>query len=210
MHKPLLYLFGGSFNPPHLGHIAPLLDLQQQYGVGTITLLPNHISPLKLDQPPVSNIHRLAMLELCTAEFPSLKISEYELNHPETSYTVNTLTYFSQRHRVFFIIGEDSLYSLEQWYRYADILQLCHIIVLPRTVDKPFQHQLPTEIVQNINTLKHGPIHHEIGQITRVILPRVNISSTQCRLELNNHKIESQFITPSVLNYIRRHHLFAN
>ncbi len=210
MHKPLLYLFGGSFNPPHRGHIEPLLALQQQYGVGNITLLPNHISPLKLDQPPVSNAHRLAMLQLCTAEFPSLTISDYELTQPETSYTYNTLLHFSEHYRVFFIIGEDSLQSFDKWHRYADIMQLCHIIVLPRDQVQTKVGTLPKKIVQNINTLTQGPIHHKIGCITRVILPRVNISSTQCRLELLNRDIESQFITPSVLNYIRIHHLFAN
>ena len=128
MHKPLLYLFGGSFNPPHRGHIEPLLALQQQYGVGNITLLPNHISPLKLDQPPVSNAHRLAMLQLCTAEFPSLTISDYELTQPETSFTFNTLLHFSEHYRVFFIIGEDSLQGFDKWHRYADIMQLCHIL----------------------------------------------------------------------------------
>jgi nicotinate-nucleotide adenylyltransferase len=210
MHKPLLYLFGGSFNPPHRGHIEPLLALQQVYGIGNITLLPNHISPLKLEQPPVSNAHRLAMLQLCTAEYPSLTISDYELTQSETSFTVNTLVHFSEHYRVFFIIGEDSLQSFDKWYRYTDIMQLCHVIVLPRNTEQPRLATLPKEIVQNIDTSLHGPIHHEIGCITRVTLPRVNISSTQCRLELANHDIESQFITPSVLNYIRRHHLYAN
>lgn len=210
MHKPLLYLFGGSFNPPHRGHIEPLLALQQQYDVGTITLLPNHISPLKLDQPPVSNAHRLAMLQLCTAQYPSLTISDYELTQSETSFTINTLMHFCQEYRVFFIIGEDSLQSLNKWYRYVEIMQLCHIIVLPRNTEQSRIIELPEIIVQNMDTLTHGPIPHKTGCITRVTLPRVNISSTQCRLELTNHDIESQYITPSVLNYIRRHHLFAN
>ncbi|MDG1123025.1 MAG: nicotinate (nicotinamide) nucleotide adenylyltransferase [Glaciecola sp.] len=210
MHKPLLYLFGGSFNPPHRGHIEPLLALQQQYNVGTITLLPNHISPLKLNQPPVSNAHRLAMLQLCTAQYPTLTISDYELTQSETSFTINTLMHFCEEYRVFFIIGEDSLQSLDKWYRYVEIMQLCHIIVLPRNTEQSRIIELPEIIVQNMDTLSHGPIPHKTSCITRVTLPRVNISSTQCRLELANHDIESQYITPSVLNYIRRHHLFAN
>ena len=210
MHKPLLYLFGGSFNPPHRGHIEPLLALQKQYDVGTITLLPNHISPLKLDLPPVSNAHRLAMLELCTAQYPSLAISDYELIQSETSFTINTLKHFGEEYRVFFIIGEDSLLSLDRWYRYVEIMQLCHIIVLPRDTDLSHIPELPEIIVQNMDKSTHGPIPHNTGCITRVTLPRVNISSTQCRLELANHDIESQYITPSVLNYIRRHNLFAN
>jgi nicotinate-nucleotide adenylyltransferase len=210
MNKTPIYLFGGSFNPPHQGHINLLLDLQSQYQIDTITLLPNAISPLKVDTPPVANHHRLNMLELCISEHPNLCIDDYELHQTQPSYTVNTLTHFARHYQVFFIIGYDSYITLPKWYQLDSILSLCHLIVLPRTISKQIPHQLPQHIVQNTTTQKNGPITYQTGRITHVDLPKANISSTQCRKDLQNHSRESQLIIPSVLNYIRKHNLYED
>ena len=102
MNKPPIYLFGGTFNPPHQGHINLLLALQVQYHIDLITLLPNAISPLKLDKPPIANHHRINMLKLCISDYPQLCIDDFELYQPPPSYTVNTLKHFAQKHQVFF------------------------------------------------------------------------------------------------------------
>ena len=221
-NKTTIALFGGSFNPPHLGHINTLLDLQVRYQFPHIGLMPNAISPHKLATPPVSIQHRLAMLNLSIATHPSLYIEDYELLQPQPSYSVSTLRHFAANHNVFFIIGEDSLQSLHTWHDYLAILQLCHLIVLPRLSDEFAAKQRTslqenvdiashqTQIEQNITTQETGPITFKNGQITRVCLAPVDISSTQCRTELKNPQIESQYIAPSVLNYIRKHHLYAD
>ena len=210
MNKPTIYLFGGSFNPPHQGHINLLLALQSQYHIDTITLLPNAISPLKLDQPPVANHHRINMLELAIAGYPHLRIDDFELHQPQPSYTVNTLAHFASYYQVFFIIGYDSYINLPKWHQLPEILNLCHLIVLPRNTSEYQQPQLPAQIVQNTTIQKNGAIMHQTGHITCVDLPAIDISSTQCRTELQNPSTESQLIIPSVLNYIRQHNLYEN
>ncbi len=210
MNKPPIYLFGGTFNPPHQGHINLLLALQVQYHIDLITLLPNAISPLKLDKPPIANHHRINMLKLCISDYPQLCIDDFELHQPPPSYTVNTLKHFAQNHQVFFIIGYDSYLNLPKWYQLETILDLCHLIVLPRSSSNHNLYDLPKHIVQNTITQKDGPIVYETGRITCVEIPKINVSSTECRADLQNLSRESQLIIPSVLDYIREHNLYKD
>ena len=78
-------LFGGSFDPPHLGHLDIAREAVRKCALDRVVFIPCHLSPHKRDHPPVSAHHRVKMLELCTAGEPWAEISQLEisqLNHP--------------------------------------------------------------------------------------------------------------------------------
>lgn len=200
-------IFGGTFNPVHHGHIQPLLNLQKNYGFGAIGLMPNSVSPFKTETPPVSDQHRLAMLELALTPYPSLYIETCELHHSATSYTANTIKQWRSEdpsQNIVFIIGEDSYMSLHLWFDFEYILEHVTIVVLPRAND----------IVQKNTNLDYSlsPLLScsELSKASIFVAqtPLLPISSSHIRNAVNNGEDISELISPAVLNYIREHNLY--
>ncbi|MET1219903.1 MAG: nicotinate (nicotinamide) nucleotide adenylyltransferase [Glaciecola sp.] len=206
------YLFGGSFDPVHQGHILPLLDLQQRFGIPCIHLLPNRLSPLKQAHPPVSNAHRLAMLELVCAQYPSLAIEPWELEQPRVSYTIDTVNHFSQTQAVVFIMGMDSLLTLHHWRNFEQIIAKATLIVLARPgYDFALTVDTPAVIAQALRPLAAGPeqtTHWQPGEIHIIETPLIDMSSSHFRAAVQKSDWEHKTILPSVLNYIQKYHLY--
>ncbi|MFC3120654.1 nicotinate (nicotinamide) nucleotide adenylyltransferase [Agaribacter flavus] len=125
--------FGGTFDPPHLGHKAIINYVHACLHIQNIQLLPCHIPPHKCDVGAPSQ--RLTMCKLLADDLPYLSINTYELNKHSCSYTFDTVKYLNTKYpndSIVFIIGEDSFLSLHSWYRWQELLLYCHLIVLPR------------------------------------------------------------------------------
>ncbi len=132
-NKSVYALFGGTFDPPHLGHLLPLIETANILGLSQIALLPAHVPALKNKVTPVE--HRLAMTKLLCAMDDRLSIDLSEIERTETSYTVNTLALIKQQkpaHTLIFIMGIDSLKNLHSWHRWESLFDYCHIIVMAR------------------------------------------------------------------------------
>nr|WP_250885764.1 nicotinate (nicotinamide) nucleotide adenylyltransferase [Shewanella jiangmenensis] len=127
-------LLGGTFDPPHQGHIAPLLTLLRQWPFDDCWLMPNRIPPHK-PGPHASNADRLAMLQSLCALHPALSVCELELERDEPSYTVATLTQLGELYperRFYFVMGMDSFLNLPLWYKWQSLFSLCHILLCAR------------------------------------------------------------------------------
>ena len=100
--------YGGSFDPPHTGHLTIARKLTEIFALDEFVFIPAFHAPHKLNRQPVSAFHRYAMLALATNDLPQIKISTVELNAPEKPYTFETLANvykeFSDA-RVFFVVG---------------------------------------------------------------------------------------------------------
>lgn len=206
-------LFGGTFDPIHVGHLRMALELKQRLQLDQMRLLPCHIPPHR-QTPQSSAAHRAAMVRLAIADCGDLMLDELELKNPEPSYSIRTLEQLRQQLgadvALCLAMGMDSLVTLNTWYRCQDLLQLAHIIVAARP-----GWQLPesgeiSEWVQrhrgetaDLTTAAQGKI--VIEELT--LLP---ISSTAIR-ELIGDGRSPQFLLPdSVWRYIRQHHLYQN
>jgi len=127
-------ILGGTFDPIHLGHINPALDVKQQLHLDQIWLMPNHIPPHK-NTTVVSTHHRLEMVKLVCQQYPEFKLCDIEINRDTPSYSVTTLTLLTQQYpddEFFFIMGMDSFVQLPLWYQWQSLFNLCHIALCQR------------------------------------------------------------------------------
>ncbi|MGP1924082.1 MAG: nicotinate-nucleotide adenylyltransferase [Arsenophonus sp. NEOnobi-MAG3] len=208
-------LFGGTFDPIHYGHLLPvealakLLDLQQ------VILLPNHVAPHR-KQPEATVQQRLAMIKLAIKNNPLFSIDTRELKRITPSYTVETLLSFRQQiswqKPLAFIIGQDSLLSIDTWFDWQKILDLCHLLVCARP---GYSTYFLTSSMRQ--WLKHYQVHKpEIlsykpsGAIYLANTPLLNISATEIRKRKHNKKSCKDILPHAVLHYIDKHHLYQN
>ena len=129
-------IYGGSFNPPHLGHADALRSAAQ-------TLRPDHILAVPAGMPPHKQMDsgspdadaRLRLAELAFQDVPGARVSDIELKRLGKSYTVDTLQEIADRYEdedLYFLVGTDMLLSMEKWYQFDQILSTCTLAALPR------------------------------------------------------------------------------
>jgi len=127
-------LFGGTFDPIHIGHIRALIESFEQLKLDYILVIPNYLPPHK----KVKNFageHRIRMLELAIKDLNFCKLSFIEYERKRPVYTVETIKMLKKRYKeaeFFLIIGEDSLRDFHTWYKPEEIKKLVNIAVYPR------------------------------------------------------------------------------
>lgn len=217
--KTQIALYGGAFNPIHVGHLKTAKFVLENLGLNKIYLMPNATPPHKKDQMILSYDQRVELLKIALADFQDerLDISFLENDHNILHYTYETLVKCQERYpeaELNFIMGMDSLISLQSWKRGLELVELANILVLKRP-SYPFS-ALPAEIKSSI----------EAEHKHRYILldsPNYSISSTEVRNALKAllHPKEkydfsatykaylSKALTPNSLKYILDNNLFT-
>jgi nicotinate-nucleotide adenylyltransferase len=129
-------VFGGSFDPIHLGHLITSKEVLEKRKLEKIIFVPCYISPLKNGSPPVEEFHRLNMVNFAIEPYPNFEAFDYELRNKNISYTHNTLIELKKRyHELELIIGFDNLFGFDKWHRPDDILKIAKLVVMRRSVD---------------------------------------------------------------------------
>jgi len=136
-------LFGGTFDPVHMGHIALAKQVLEQFGLDKIFFIPAGNPPHKSKKHVTDKEHRFRMVQLATENEPSFLVSDFELlsNHPNYSYL--TISHFKQQYKsdeIFFIVGGDSFRDFPDWKNYKTLLSLCTFIVVSRPEIAPSQY----------------------------------------------------------------------
>ena len=129
-------IYGGSFSPPHNGHLSAARLLLEEAGVDRLFILPAGVPPHKTLDPDESPEHRLAMTRLAFADLPRTEVSDWEMTRSGKSYTVLTLEHFSAPDRqLVLLVGTDMFLTLDRWYRAEDIFALAEIVCVRRELD---------------------------------------------------------------------------
>ena len=130
-------IFGGSFNPIHLGHVGVAERAAREHGLSKILVVPAHLSPFKTAAPaPLDDALRWKLVQLACKGHPLLEPCDIELRRGGVSYTIDTVREIKSQNMdadLFFIIGEDSAASLPCWCCYDELTALCRFISFPRT-----------------------------------------------------------------------------
>jgi nicotinate-nucleotide adenylyltransferase len=139
-------VLGGTFDPPHLGHREAIAGLFKNPGISRALIIPSFIPPQK--PQAVSSEHRVAMTKLCFSSLPEVVVDTREIERgkrtAQPSYTFDTLQELKKDYsKLAFVLGSDQLQNLPTWYRFPEILGLCHWIVLARQPDGD-RHALKT------------------------------------------------------------------
>ena len=135
--KPLknVCLFGGTFDPIHLGHTHIAAEAVKQLNLDRVIFLPCQQSPHKPDQQHAAGNHRLAMCRLATAEFDWAEVDDYDLTAPPPSYSWRTAEAMKARFpnaRLYWLMGTDQWESLPRWDRPEKLTSLVELIVFTR------------------------------------------------------------------------------
>lgn len=188
-------LFGGSFNPIHLGHIALATYICEQGLVDEVWLMVSPQNPLKRDVTLLDENERLAMVRLAVAPYPMLKACDFEFTLPRPSYTYHTL----QALRIAYpdcefslIIGEDNWQCFNRWYRGEDIARETPIIVYPRDVKS-------SGLRANDNV--SSPFDFQLSILENP--PLLPYSSTEVREHIATKHDTSHMLHPDVAQYIK-------
>jgi nicotinate-nucleotide adenylyltransferase len=199
-----LGIFGGSFDPPHVGHLLAAADALEHLQLDRIIFVPNCVQPLK-GGAVASPEERLQMLGMATAGESRFEVSPVEVVRKGLSYTVDTLEEFTRLHtgaRLFFLAGADAVHSFPEWKDGHRILELATFALLTRTVQvteadapRPRGSRAQPGIAG-----KAAPLKIE-GAVT-VPTRTVDVSSTEVRGRVAAGKTIKGFVAESVERFI--------
>jgi len=186
-----LGIYGGSFDPPHLGHLLPVLDTAEQLGLDGVRFVPAAIQPLKVGRASASPADRLAMTERLVQGIPGFSVDPAEIGRPGLSYTVDTLAGMAAEvpgAELFLLLGADAYALFDQWRDPDGIRALATIVVLVRGDDAPVPDERP-----GVRVLQSR---------------RVDISSTELRARVRDGRTIRGFVPDAVADYIADHPLY--
>lgn len=131
-----LGLFGGTFNPIHLGHLRAAVEVREVFNLDKLLFIPSAHPPHKMADDVANAEDRLKMVRLAIRGEPSLEASNVELARPGPSYTIETLRYFQDRFgsesNIYFIVGQDAFSEITTWKSYKALFGTAHFIVMTR------------------------------------------------------------------------------
>jgi len=204
MNERKIILFGGTFDPIHLGHTSVAGAASELIGAEKTIFIPAKRSPLKESLPRAADNHRLKMIELAITDNKNFQVSDYELNKPEPTFTYQTVSHFQKEFggeiSIYWLVGVDSIDELPLWYRISDLLDICNLSVMYRAgFPKPdfsgFEGLLDRRHIEKL-------------QKNVIETPLIDISSTKIREKLAAGLDVADMLTPAVADYIRKHHLY--
>ncbi len=130
-----LGLYGGSFDPVHLGHLLVAQAAMEELGLDKLFFIPTAQSPFKSDAKPAPDAVRLQLLRLALVGKTCCEIDEQEIRRGGTSYTIDTMRVYAQRFpgaELFYLIGADNAAKLNEWCEANELADLAEFVVVPR------------------------------------------------------------------------------
>jgi len=193
-------LFGGTFDPPHLGHLILASEAQSQLELTRLLWVLTPEPPHKQDQVITSIEHRLAMVKLAIEDNPGFELSSVELDRPGPHFTIETVQIIARQNpsaQIVPIIGGDSLRDLPTWHEAKELLYACHWVgVMRRPSDAANLEALEREL-PGISSKVHY-----------VDAPLLEIASREIRVRIAHGQSVRYYLPKSVYDYIEEHHLY--
>lgn len=206
MLKSKIILFGGSFDPIHIGHLTVAAEALNHLKADNLIWIPAYCSPLKPKGPKAENQHRLKMIQLAIAQNEHFQVSECELNRPQPSYTLNTVQEFLQSNtiptRLFWLAGADVIQELPHWYKVHELMDLCTLAIMYRAgYTKP-----------DFSKISSWFNADEIKKLNENIIPvsEIDISSTEIRKRITYGEDVGFMLPESVYEYMEEQNLYKS
>lgn len=182
-------ILGGTFDPPHIGHLFIAEEIRLVLGLSEVWFIPSYGQPHK-DQAQAMPAHRLEMVKRAIASNPHFTVNPIEINRLGKSYTFDTIKSLKKKHPTFnfyFIIGADMVEYLPKWYNISELIQQ----------------------VTFVGVTRPGYTLHTPYPIKQVEIPRLEISSSMIRKRLANGQ-QCRYILPDLVQeYIKEHELYG-
>ncbi len=206
-------LFGGTFDPVHLGHLRTAIELAEGYSLNQLRLLPNH-RPVHRDKPTVSTAQRIEMLEIATQHLSQLVIDPREALRETASYTFDTLCEVKQEYpdaKLIFFMGQDAFSAFDTWHRWHEILGLANLVVIDRPDAElsDWALNLMAKQADIAEKLGHSIVDSAAGVIERCSVTQLAISATDVRTRIDNRQSIDFLVPESVKQYIVKQGLYG-
>jgi nicotinate-nucleotide adenylyltransferase len=215
-------LYGGTFDPVHVGHIAVARELTKLLALDEVLFIPAFVAPHKRGQQVTPALQRYAMLALATQNEPRLSISTVELDEPTKPYTVETLARMKSQAgaeaQLFFVMGADSWREITTWREWERVLEATnHVVVTRPGYELSTEHVTPAirERVVDLRGLEQEAIAREIDNnagtkiyVTDAVV--MDVSSTAIRelARAGRSSEMARLVPPSVAEFIEKYKLY--
>ncbi|MFF2908978.1 nicotinate-nucleotide adenylyltransferase [Paenibacillus sp. NPDC057934] len=188
-------IMGGTFDPPHIGHMLAAESARDTYGLDEVWFMPSHIPPHK-HEAGVSGEDRLAMVQEAVKDHPSFRTLDLEVLRGGVSYTIDTIRELQSEHpksEFYFIIGADMVQYLPKWQSIDELVQRLTFIGVGRPGTPLDLEALP---------------EHIAGRVTLADMPQVDISSTMLRQRAAEGRSIRYMVPDGVYEYVQRGGLY--
>lgn len=185
-------VFGGTFNPPHIGHLLIAEQAREKAALDRVLFVPAFQPPHKTGRPVTDARHRLHMVRLAIKGNRHFAVSDLEIRQGGISYTVNTLKLLKAEYpsaELFLIMGSDSLLDFPTWKSPGEIGEMADLLVYPRN-----RFEISGRPGVNVEVLN---------------APRIDVSSTEIRLKAMRGETIRYLVPSEVEAYIKRHRLYT-
>jgi nicotinate-nucleotide adenylyltransferase len=197
---PLVGLFGGTFDPPHIGHLILAAEAYSQLQLDRLFWILTPNPPHKKNQTITPIEHRLAMVRLALADAPSFELCTVDVDRPAPHYALDTVKIIASQQpasHLVYVMGGDSLRDLPTWYRPVDFLALLQELAV--------MHR-PGESIDLPSLGKKIP---GLALKTRFLdTPLIDIAAHEIRRRIAQDRPFRYFLPPSVYEYIHEHNLY--
>lgn len=187
-------VFGGTFDPPHVGHVMVARQVADHAGLDRVLWVPARVSPHKLDTTPTPGPLRLEMVQAAVDLDPRFSASTIELDRPGPSYTVDTLRALTRENpewTLFLILGADQVAVLDTWKDPEVIAGMAELLVVDREGERPRRGHGPESAV-----LRHVPVS------------RIDISASGVRRRVKENQSIRHMVPDAVRAIIEREQLY--
>lgn len=212
---PAIGILGGTFNPIHFGHLRMAQELAEALNLDTVSFIPAANPPLK-DAPAISAGQRAAMVKLAIRDNSRFIIDERELHRNGASYTLDTLHSLREELgkdiSITLFMGSDAFTKFDNWHRWQEIIQHCHIALVQRPqlrghdqkLSKTLETFLHNHYSENADDLHAKPA----GFVTMRQITALDISSTAIRHALAHGNSVRYLMPDCVIDYIEANQLY--
>lgn len=189
-------IMGGTFNPVHIAHISMAEAAYRQAELDKVIFMPSKNPPHKQNINIISERHRRAMIKLAISGIPYFEYSDFEFQREGITYSSKTLELLCKlypKNRYYFIIGGDSFFQIESWYKPEKIMEFATLIAISRSGDDKEQMLMYSKILKE----KYN------ARIMFVDMPHIDISSSSIRKLISSGGNAARYLPYKVWQYIK-------
>lgn len=216
-------LFGGTYNPVHIGHLRAALEVKEGFELDEVILIPAALPPHKRPGEVADAADRLHMLNLALEDAPGLVISDVELKRSGPSYTIDTVAHFKQvlpnQSRIYLIMGMDAFLEIDTWKSWDELLVQIPFIIINRPKSGSAANDPGWKIMEDFiaSKISREYVFSESGRCYRAgdtqpiyyfEVTSLDISSTRIRNLIDQGRSIKYFVPPKVADFINAKGLY--
>ncbi|PJB41005.1 MAG: nicotinate-nicotinamide nucleotide adenylyltransferase [Deltaproteobacteria bacterium CG_4_9_14_3_um_filter_44_9] len=211
-------LFGGTFNPIHLGHLRSAEEIRELFNLQRVIFIPSANPPHKQGKDIISPIHRMEMVNLAIEGNQGFSVSDIEIKRRGKSYSIETIDHIRKIHgsdlALFFIMGIDAFTEISTWKDYINLFSCCNFVVTTRPGYSLINlgTVLPADVAEDFSYLPEEDrfIHASNFSLCFRDITHLDISSSVVRKKIKENRSTRYLLPEKVIEYIKQHGLYKD